>query len=140
MDVIWGHHCPVYYPFNISVVKSIEGVRSKLKKVLAEDDFTKMMWKNIFEHAHRILKSGGKVILPNYFTDSSVTLNSLPLIRIITHILNMELYPQYLYTVNIVHSFSKDHKEYMKNLFILEKDELKENTLSSYWFLVLEKV
>jgi len=150
MDVIWGHNCPVFAPFQVEDLSSRLDFDKPEKAVFLskeEDESGGGFWRDVLQHGYRILKSKGKIIIPFPLTWEGWVSSSLE-IALIARIINTEAIPDFLYKISVIDSLSKEHTKYLKKVFILNNDDFnrKKNgndtvlkLKDAFKFLVFEK-
>lgn len=120
MDILWGQYCPTYFPFNKNeTMKRIVGYGHPTSPLLTHEG-TRAIWTNLFEYGKKLLKPGGKIVIPFVYMKS--IFNDNINIILITRILNMECFPEQLYKVDVVLPDSDEHKEVLDNLMIYGKE------------------
>jgi hypothetical protein len=136
MDILWSENCPIKHPFwweefNLHLNEFEEPDHIKF---LDPEGSLDDIWRHLLQHGKRILKQGGKIIVPLTLDDETIITDSDQL-KLILRIINMEVIPEFIYRVNVIEPFSKTHKSYLQNLFITTKN----NVHVPQKFLVFEK-
>jgi hypothetical protein len=149
MDLIWGHGCPVLEPFHVEELYPRFNFDEPEEAVFLSGEDGESgggFWRDVLLHGKRILKSGGKIVIPFPLTWEGWVSSSTE-ISLIARIINMEA-TKFLYKISVVDSLSEKHTEYLKNTFILNNDDFKRtkngNTKElkldeAFKFLVFEK-
>jgi hypothetical protein len=120
MDILWGQYCPAYFPFNRNeTMKRITGDGHPVGKLLTHEG-TRTIWTNLLEFGKKVLKPGGKIVIPFVYMEQ--LFRDETNLLLITRILNMECFPEHLYKVDVVLPDSDGHKEVLDNLMIYGKE------------------
>ena len=135
LDIIWAHNCPVLEPFTTYEIP-LWSLGDGRRFTEHAGDTTISMWSDLLKNGERILKEGGHIIIPLPSGEDNVKGNLE--VALIVRILNLEIFPDYLYSVDVIIPFSKKHKTYLNNLFIAGKDDMNHN-IKKYKLLVITK-
>jgi len=135
LDIIWAHYCPALEPFTTYEIP-LWSLSDGRRFTWHAGKPTISIWSDLLKNGERILKEGGHIIIPLPLGESNVKGNLE--LALIVRILNLEIFPDYLYSVNIIIPFSKKHKSYLNNLFIADKDDMNHN-IKKYKLLVITK-
>jgi hypothetical protein len=139
MDIIWGQNCPILDPFTIDELVQIHLDFEDLTwaSFLGPPGTINDVWRNLLKDGHRILKAGGKIILPYPLRDDLISDSRQ--IGLIARIINMEVIPEFLFRINVIEPFSTKHTDYLKNMVFIDKNNSSGILKMDYLFLVFEK-
>lgn len=139
INIVWAQECPIKHPFWAEELNQhFDYEESSDAYFLEGEGSLDDVWRNLFQHGKRILKNGGKIIVPIPIDDEMMITNSTH-IKLIARIINMEALPDYLFKIRLVEPLSKTHSSYLRDLFILKETQLNPVLAHEYMFLVLEK-
>jgi len=144
MDIIWTQFCPTQIPFSVeNIYWSIQGIEGPVRKYTDDGrGITHQTWSDLLLQGRRILKIGGKIVVPipekqqNFegLSPYAIQLLILSTFRII----NMEICPDYLFKAYVFAPHSPEHKM-INNLFIGEYLELMKDQFKKWMLLVIDK-
>jgi len=148
MDIIWGQNCPILDPFQLEdfwqIHLNFDKDNIELASFLGPPGSINDIWRDLLGEGRRILKEGGKLIIPYPNRDDKVS--DIGQIALIARIINMETIPEFLYKINVIEPLTDDHTHYLKNLFLVnahnvyrERNGIPVNLQSNYKFLIFEK-
>ena len=135
LDIIWAHNCPVLEPF-VTYEIPLWSLGDGQRFTEHAGSLTMRMWSDLLKNGERILKEGGHIIIPLPPGEDNVKGNLE--LALIIRILNLEINPEYLYSVDVILPFSKKHTSYLNNLFIVDNDDTNSN-IRKYKLLVITK-
>lgn len=148
MDIIWPMACPL---LNALSYEEIEWNFLPEPRPFLDppgEGYLDDIWRDLLGGGYRILKSGGKIIIPYPQSWAGFTSDSLQL-KLIGRILNMEVLPESLYKIDVIEPLSKQHTNYLQNLYIVNREnfhlkmqnrsKVPVNLSKAYKFLVFEK-
>ena len=135
LDIIWAHNCPVLEPL-VTYEIPLWSLGDGLRFTEHAGRTTISMWSDLLKNGERILKEGGHIIIPLPPGENNVKGNLE--LALIIRILNLEIFPDYLYSVDVMIPFSKKHKTYLNNLLIVDNDDMNSN-IRKYKLLVITK-
>ena len=144
MDVIWTQYCPNQAPFSSeNIFWSIQGVDGPIRKYTDDHGPTHRMWSDLLLHGRRILKVGGKLVVPiprtkRDFAELSPYAKEL-LVMSTFRVINMEICPDYLFRAYAFNPHSPEHAKVLNSLFIGEYNELMMDQFKKWMLLVIEK-
>lgn len=148
MDIIWAQNCQIFAPFIVDEIglhfdkeelTDTEGRLYDLTPFLDDSaPIAKQVWTDLLQHAHRILKPGGKLVIPLPNHDPELHINDTLQVLLMMRILNMEANPQFIYKTSVVNAFTKTHTDTLRNLFIMNAGNLSRERLDDYKFIVFE--
>ena len=144
MDVIWAQYCPNQAPFSSETIYwSIQGIEGPIRKYTDDNGPTRQMWRDLLVQGRRILKVGGKIVVPiprskRDFAELSPYAKEL-LVMSTFRVINMEICPDYLFRAYAFNPHSPTHAKVLNNLFIGEYNELMMDQFKKWILLVIEK-
>ena len=144
MDVIWAQYCPNQLPFSSETIYwSIQGIEGPIRKYTDDNGPTRQMWRDLLVQGRRILKVGGKIVVPilrskRDFAELSPYAKEL-LVMSTFRVINMEICPDYLFRAYAFNPHSPTHAKVLNNLFIGEYNELMMDQFKKWMLLVIEK-
>jgi hypothetical protein len=144
MDVIWAQYCPNQAPFSSETIYwSIQGIEGPIRKYTDDNGPTRQMWRDLLVQGRRILKVGGKIVVPiprskRDFAELSPYAKEL-LVMSTFRVINMEICPDYLFRAYAFNPHSPTHAKVLNNLFIGEYNELMMDQFKKWMLLVIEK-
>ena len=144
MDVIWAQYCPNQLPFSSETIYwSIQGIEGPIRKYTDDNGPTRQMWRDLLVQGRRILKVGGKIVVPiprskRDFAELSPYAKEL-LVMSTFRVINMEICPDYLFRAYAFNPHSPTHAKVLNNLFIGEYNELMMDQFKKWILLVIEK-
>jgi hypothetical protein len=116
LDIIWGHNCPAFGPFLDE--EYYDRLKTKKEGGSFLDEYDGTFWHDIMKHGQRILKKGGKIVIPFPQTWIGWISDTKQMIQI-AHIINTETNPDFRYKVIVVKALSNKHRKILRNRFIL---------------------
>jgi hypothetical protein len=144
MDVIWAQYCPNQAPFSSeNIYWSIQGIEGPIRNYTDDHGPTYRMWNDLLLHGRRILKVGGKLVVPiprtkRDFAELSPFAKEL-LVMSTFRVINMEICPDYLFRASVFAPHSPQHAKELNNLFIGDYNELMKDQFKKWMLLVIEK-
>lgn len=115
MDIIWMHHCPSLEQFFPDEIHFHLTMFEDPRDQSFISDYNRL-WEDVLKHGHRILKKGGKIIMP--LEKGGLPTENITEILLIMRILNLEVLPEYLYKLDILDALSEKHKTSLRNLYV----------------------
>ena len=120
MDIIWTIHCPLFDKLGeeepIWAIQDGNPILDPPGEGYLDD-----IWRDLLGQGVRILKSGGKIVIPYFVTSSYVSPSIGSILQLNGRILNMEVIPDHLYKINVIEPLSEHHTTYLQNLYIVSK-------------------
>ena len=124
MDLIWGHNCPVFDAFEVEeLYPRLHFDEPEEARFLrdGEGESGGGFWRDVLKHGKRVLKPGGKIVIPFYLTWEGWISDPIQ-ICLIARIINMEAVKNFLYKITVIDSLSEKHTDYLKNAFIMNNN------------------